>query len=1085
MGIAMSIVAVTPRQANAQVSFVEWINVGTIRVGSKVFYDSDPFDLNREFADTAAGTCSYGDRVNIPNDKIYMNNDDRGGRRFVVNQNKDPSDRVKCDADGFDVSATNVGNAKITAYRTGDTIFRWDNALSFTKTSTTGQLPPEDGNATNVEIFTRDGQADARCPDIIAHGGGNGIYGNDWFLFPMTQTGTPTANNALSEKYDHLGFQDSLLNCRLAGREVVEDMKLGGRYIRPCTAPDPTVGDCLARGASVGEGVVPGAWPFSVAFGDDAYKFDFGMGGRENAPPSTAQPPPNSGGGGNASEPEKSACEISFTFVDLVSFKWLLCAFINILMATVGFLEDFVVSQLKIPEEPLNSDSPYHKVWSSFRTIALAVIIIVALIMVIFEAAGIEAFSAYTMRTLLTRFGIAVFFIVISWAMMGEVVRLLNGITDGARQLVYTPFNNSFGANKLGLGSEGLIILLGTGGILALGPWGLLSFALSAVISAAILALILIIVHAVFYLLIMVSPLAISLSVLPNTRKGYEVWENATQSLAVGILAIAFILPIIDVVAESTFHLPGNETINQVTALFLKLARFAIVIALLASLRGVFSTITGRIQQGAGGITNGLSNFRKNLMKSRHAERVSGQERVFGSNALTNAYRRTSMIGQHGLDPTARGRARYEANRQKMMLDVTSKMLEQDNGRAANNDDATALALQAGMTARRFLREYQARTGSSEQEARQALATMETSFGARIGTDAMRIAAFRGRTASVTGYNPGDYNQMMSDAGHLVADGIMTTEDAVVAIKANKMRADQSGVGFNAMRNQVITSTQRVRSGVTGAGIVTNDEAQHLRRDALNGSPPGAIVGGRHEAVTALAPEMLTMLNEAVAAGDEVAVSQQLAAIAAKYDAMAQISPQSAEIMAQQVMGQTLLMAPGSPLAARFQEINQQTGQPTGNMMNVQQMVESYRGNAGFQTRRREYTQQAVNQGAAIQAAAQAQLQNPPGGQGQPPLNGLPGQQGSDRRLKRDIRFIGTHTNGVKLYRFKYIWSDQEYVGVMAQDLTETHPEALAVDSYGYYRVHYAKLGMEMYTIEDWQRLQAAEQQTVRTIKSR
>lgn len=48
----------------------------------------------------------------------------------------------------------------------------------------------------------------------------------------------------------------------------------------------------------------------------------------------------------------------------------------------------------------------------------------------------------------------------------------------------------------------------------------------------------------------------------------------------------------------------------------------------------------------------------------------------------------------------------------------------------------------------------------------------------------------------------------------------------------------------------------------------------------------------------------------------------------------------------------------------------------------------------------------------------------------------------SDRRLKRDIRRTGTH-KGLPLYRFKYLWSDQVYEGVMADEVFHVKPDAV------------------------------------------
>lgn len=81
------------------------------------------------------------------------------------------------------------------------------------------------------------------------------------------------------------------------------------------------------------------------------------------------------------------------------------------------------------------------------------------------------------------------------------------------------------------------------------------------------------------------------------------------------------------------------------------------------------------------------------------------------------------------------------------------------------------------------------------------------------------------------------------------------------------------------------------------------------------------------------------------------------------------------------------------------------------------------------------------------------------------------GSNASDRRLKTDIRALGKTSNGIQLYAFRYFWSEQTFVGVMAQDLLE-QPEfahAVIVGKSDYYRVNYDALGLRMVTLEEWE----------------
>ena len=73
----------------------------------------------------------------------------------------------------------------------------------------------------------------------------------------------------------------------------------------------------------------------------------------------------------------------------------------------------------------------------------------------------------------------------------------------------------------------------------------------------------------------------------------------------------------------------------------------------------------------------------------------------------------------------------------------------------------------------------------------------------------------------------------------------------------------------------------------------------------------------------------------------------------------------------------------------------------------------------------------------------------------------------SDRRLKRNIELLETR-NGIKIYSFQYLWSDEQFVGVMAQDLLGTEHESAVVERNGYYTVDYSQLGFNMQLLSEY-----------------
>lgn len=74
----------------------------------------------------------------------------------------------------------------------------------------------------------------------------------------------------------------------------------------------------------------------------------------------------------------------------------------------------------------------------------------------------------------------------------------------------------------------------------------------------------------------------------------------------------------------------------------------------------------------------------------------------------------------------------------------------------------------------------------------------------------------------------------------------------------------------------------------------------------------------------------------------------------------------------------------------------------------------------------------------------------------------------SDIRLKRDIAKVGQLDNGLGLYSYRYLWNDQVYVGVMAQEVIGVDRDAVITGADGFMRVDYTRLGLRLMTWDDW-----------------
>jgi hypothetical protein len=74
----------------------------------------------------------------------------------------------------------------------------------------------------------------------------------------------------------------------------------------------------------------------------------------------------------------------------------------------------------------------------------------------------------------------------------------------------------------------------------------------------------------------------------------------------------------------------------------------------------------------------------------------------------------------------------------------------------------------------------------------------------------------------------------------------------------------------------------------------------------------------------------------------------------------------------------------------------------------------------------------------------------------------------SDRRLKQNIELVGRDERTMlPLYEFEYInGSGRRFLGVMAQDVLETHPDMVFTMPDGFMAVNYAGLGLEMVEVD-------------------
>lgn len=339
-------------------------------------------------------------------------------------------------------------------------------------------------------------------------------------------------------------------------------------------------------------------------------------------------------------------CKDKYEVMGVKAATFLVCSVIDTGTAVVGQLDDFITSLLTVNTTDIfnnGADNSYHIAWSSFRAFALGLLVIVALVMVVSQAADLGIMDAYTIRKVLPRLLFASIFIALSWDVMEFLVNLSNDAGTGIRSLIYAPFKEMADVGgQIGGGSLFALTLISTGAALAFGWFGLLSFVVTGLLAALVAASVLVVRKIIIIMIIMVAPIAIAASVLPNTRKIYDIWKNTLVALLVVFPIIMSFIAIGRVFSVVSFHAPGSQTVNQLIAMVAYFAPYFMIMVALRMAGGVIGTLGGMVNDRSKGAFDRLSNFRGNTVKRNMSNMAQGN-RFQSNNPLATKFNQATF----------------------------------------------------------------------------------------------------------------------------------------------------------------------------------------------------------------------------------------------------------------------------------------------------------------------------------------------------------------------------------------------------------------------------------------------------------
>jgi hypothetical protein len=559
--------------------------------------------------------------------------------------------------------------------------------------------------------------------------------------------------------------------------------------------------------------------------------------------------------------------------VENSALDWILCPVLNLAIAGSEGLDMIINTILDVDTNQIfgneKTSEAYHTAWAVFRTFALVLIAAAALIMVIAQAAGLEILDAYTIRKVLPRLILASIGITLSWELMEFLITLSNDLGSGIRSIIYAPFSGESGFNF----SVGLAGFLGglalVGGVTVLGMVAfpvVLSLLLSGLLAGLIAVGLLVFREVLIIFLVIVAPIAIACSILPNTEKAWSLWKGTFFSMLAVFFIISALIAMGRVLAVTSAG--AGIFLTDIIAIIAWFAPYFLIPFAFRLAGGVVSRLTGVLNDRSKGMFDRLRKQRQQSVANRFQALKEGRAGNYNPLARgVGGLIRRATPGSGGFVPTAGGQARYEAAQQSMFIQAAEQSLKNDDGRAAYDDDANYIASQS-KSKRDFINRYTSQvkhadgTSATEAEAMKSLGLLEQGYGVDVGTKQSRLAAAMALSRSPTSFKKfdanGDYVAMTTEemlqktadinAG-LINDGLMNQDDAAAMWKKNSARPDIGKISHGTWRTlaQTAADTKKANPNASGAGLITPKLVKDAKKNIIENIDP-SFIGARPEA---------------------------------------------------------------------------------------------------------------------------------------------------------------------------------------------------------------------------------------------
>ncbi len=534
------------------------------------------------------------------------------------------------------------------------------------------------------------------------------------------------------------------------------------------------------------------------------------------ADPTSASSDPNATGGGSGSGGP--------TCGDTSGFSWIICpAITGISSLTVSLYTNYIEPLLAVRALSTAPTDPLYQIWQTFRSLA-DVFFVVIFLVIIFSTAVSTGIDSYTIKKMLPRLVVAAILVQFSYFLCGVVVDIGNILGSGVLTLIQHTIASANVPNQSGSAASpvlsGLTVFAPAAGIAAIaaGPAApaILMALVGLLIGIVVFVVTLSIRQLLINVLIVLSPIAFVLWIMPNTSKLFDKWKDNFIKVILMFPFISLLFGaglIVSAVAQSN-NGGSNGGVGTILGMLGPIIAFCMMPMAFKMAGTAMSGVTGAVGRRGKAINDRAQNsqFAKDMKANSKGKQALKYQDAKG---LRKVMRGAAIGGVGGMLGTAGSKRRIAALASKHENDQGDQFEEQmkrvNNGTGMTKDDYTELlsakdgattkaGIKVNEASRKKAIQMAAKSGNWEAlrdvknsipESEYSGSKMEAAFKQGLaGTDAYTKAPDLLRTPGIDGLRPQTadaFAAMHHTTKKAVVDQMqkdLTSEDKVVRDKA-------------------------------------------------------------------------------------------------------------------------------------------------------------------------------------------------------------------------------------------------------------------------------------------------------------